>query len=1082
MHLSYITPLCQQSLTKNMAYGKENKRSLSFSILISCVTLSLLGLALATLLPIKLSPENASSKLEIAFTASDMSPRLIETSVTSKIEAICSRIEGVSEITSKSQRGKGSVTLTLDSRANLDRSRFETSVALRQIWGQLPASVSYPQVRMINSEGTTARPFIIYGINASNTADAIEKATNDIVIPEIGAIPGVAYCTVTGSTQEIWKIECADGTLSSLNLSHAHIEKSLREELKTNYLGNADLSGTMRQVIVEPFPKQDDTYSPNISWISMAGDSTQIAGSRLLKSHKEEESPNEIFRVNGRSMVYCLIYPEKSANQLRLSSEIDRGMGTALNRLPSGYHIDKIYDSAALISEELQTLLLRTGLTIVILLLFVAITTKSVKYALLVSISLFFNISIAFILYYALKIEIQLYTLAAITISLNIIIDNIIVMAEHMIRKNDRSVFTSILTASLTTIGALVIVFFLEEDVRITLEHFTIVIMVNLLVSLFVALFVIPALIEKMNIEPRPQRRGGSRNYVASYYVKLINWLLPHKLVCFVILIFLFGTPIFMLPKKIDGESWFANIYNSTIGSELYTYRIRPIVDAATGGALRLFAENVYYGEYQDNDNGEPVLSVLLTMPSEVDIFMTEETISELESHLASYEAVHQVQTSIYPQRAVVNVFFTKGLSKGAAVAIKENVTAYVQTLGAGTWHVSGVNEENFTNSVRQLSGSIKVRVAGYNYQTLEALVSVLQDSIMKYRRFQMPSISAEPVKWKEVKQEYQYASNRDAYLDCGITNAEVISVAHSHTSDDAVLGSIDGHKVVLQSSSSIPTEWELENHPFVVNGRDVKLGLTGKFALKNTPSEIVKKNQEYQLYLQVDYIGDESVGTDKIDDIISGMKKNLPMGFSVEREPSATPFKLRGSDWSLLLLAIGVIFFITSILFGNLRQSIGIILTIPISYIGLFLTFDIIGAKIDQGALAAFVLLSGLIVNMAIYIIDTMNELSVSYPERAKDKLFVQAFAIKGKSIFLTISSTVLGFCPFLFGINHESFWYTLALGTIGGLVVGFLGVVVFLPLFIIKRKKAQDRPPIHKNNSPNLIPMDGAVSHKFS
>ncbi len=78
---------------------------------------------------------------------------------------------------------------------------------------------------------------------------------------------------------------------------------------------------------------------------------------------------------------------------------------------------------------------------------------------LVITISLLANLAIAVIFYYLFRLEIQLYSLAGITISLNLIIDNIIVMSDHLIHKRNLKAFTAVLAATLTTIGALGIVF-----------------------------------------------------------------------------------------------------------------------------------------------------------------------------------------------------------------------------------------------------------------------------------------------------------------------------------------------------------------------------------------------------------------------------------------------------------------------------------------------------------------------------------------------------------------------------------------------------------------------------------------------
>ncbi|HCC85910.1 MAG TPA: multidrug efflux pump protein, partial [Porphyromonadaceae bacterium] len=156
--------------------------------------------------------------------------------------------------------------------------------------------------------------------------------------------------------------------------------------------------------------------------------------------------------------------------------------------LPPGYEIHSSYDATDYIRAELNKIYLRSGLTVLILTLFVLLITRNLRYLFLIIASLFVDLAIAVIFYYLFKLEIQLYSLAGITISLSLIIDNAIIMTDHFMHKGDRNAFMPILTATVTTIGALSMIFLLDERLRLNLQDFAAVVMINLMVSLFVAL------------------------------------------------------------------------------------------------------------------------------------------------------------------------------------------------------------------------------------------------------------------------------------------------------------------------------------------------------------------------------------------------------------------------------------------------------------------------------------------------------------------------------------------------------------------------------------------------------------------
>lgn len=115
---------------------------------------------------------------------------------------------------------------------------------------------------------------------------------------------------------------------------------------------------------------------------------------------------------------------------------------------------------------------MRTGVTVAILLLFVLLITFSPKYLFLIVTSLTVNMAIAVIFYYVFGLEMQLYSLAGITVSLNLVIDNTIVMSDHYLRCKNRKAFMSVLAATLTTMGSVGHHLLSGREVRLNLQDF----------------------------------------------------------------------------------------------------------------------------------------------------------------------------------------------------------------------------------------------------------------------------------------------------------------------------------------------------------------------------------------------------------------------------------------------------------------------------------------------------------------------------------------------------------------------------------------------------------------------------------
>ncbi len=103
---------------------------------------------------------------------------------------------------------------------------------------------------------------------------------------------------------------------------------------------------------------------------------------------------------------------------------------------------------------------------------------------------------------------------------------------------------------------------------------------------------------------------------------------------------------------------------------------------------------------------------------------------------------------------------------------------------------------------------------------------------------------------------------------------------------------------------------------------------------------------------------------------------------------------------------------------------------------------------------MASFILLSGITVNAVFYILNQYN-FYVSNERLSPKTAFIHALKDMLFPISLTILSTVLGFLPFVINGQKEIFWFALGIGTMGGILFSFLGLILLLPVLIIKKNK---------------------------
>lgn len=1077
------------------------KKASAFTLIVAFICVALVGLALIPLLPVKLNPSRTLPGFTVQFSMHGTSARVVEMEVTSKLEAMLARIKGIRNIYSTSGNGWGNITIELDKHAEPDAVRFEASTIIRQSWAGLPDGVSYPYIEMKRPDENASRPFMSFTLNAPSTPILIQQYAEEHVKTRLAQISGIYKIELSGATPMEWRLEYDSEQLRQLGVSLSDIQQAVGRHYQKEFLGTYDVESADggREWIRLALVPGNQAKGFEASAIQVKSTNGKIIRlDELVQVTRIEENPQSYYRINGLNSIYLSLTAEETANQLQLSKQIHREIAALQQVLPAGYEIHPSYDATEFIHEELDKIYLRTGLTVLILLLFVLLITLNPRYLFLIVVSLSVNLAIAVIFYYLFGLEMQLYSLAGITVSLNLILDNTIVMTDHILHRRNMKAFMSVLAATLTTMGALVIIFFLDEKIRLNLQDFAAVVIINLAVSLFVALFFVPAMIEKIGLKKRKRRstaqpiplcegvpvgrgrfslcsflRFSSLRYYSKrfmhrfpvyfsrFYMVLIRILCRWRVAVCVLLVLLFGLPVFLLPEKIESDSRMAEWYNKTLGSSTYKEKVKPIADKALGGSLRLFVQKVYEGSYFTR-NEEVVLYANANLPNGSTLEQMNELIKKMETYLSQFKEIKQFQTSVYSaRRASISVNFTKEhQNSGFPYTLKANIISKALQLGGGSWGVYGLQDQGFSNDVREGAGSFRVKMYGYNYDELYQWAERLKEKLLTHRRIKEVFVNSEFSWWKDDYQEFYFNLNKERMAQEDIGASEMFASIRPIYGKNMEIGSVltdNGvEKIKLSSRQSHEYDvWAMQFFPYGTGGKQYKLSELATVEKGQMPQQVAKENQQYRLCLQYEYIGSSEQGNKILKRDLEEFNAGLPMGYSAESDSASWSWgKKENKQYLLLLVVIAIIFFTTSVLFNSLKQPLAIIFVIPVSYIGVFLTFYWFKLNFDQGGFAAFVLLCGITVNASIYVLNEYNAIRRRLPRISPLRAYVKAWNAKVVPIFLTIVSTILGFIPFMVGTDKEAFWFPLAAGTIGGLVMSVIGVFIFLPAFTLKRK----------------------------
>jgi multidrug efflux pump subunit AcrB len=1010
------------------------------------VFLSLIGLAVVSRFSIDLQPNYSLPTLTISFTLPDASPETVEQEATAPLENVLSQITNIKKIYSVSGYNQGTIEITFDKQADIDFKKFEITSLVRQIYPKLNPKISYPQLEQRARQTEGKKVLLLYRINAKVAPYQIKKTTNDLFISELAQLKGIKEVQVTGAEDLQISIDYDQNKLRQFGVSPDIILRQISQTFASSFPGQIKLA-TGQRLALKVENKFYDLKQLGEVQIPTANEYVKL--SYLAKIYVEETAPNQYFRINGLNSVTLGIYADNEINRIATASQTKDKIEELKQHLPNGFELQLDYDDTEFLQKEMNKNYLRSGLALTILLGFILVAYRKWQHLVILSTGILTTLCLTALSAYLLGISIHLYTIAGITISFGMMVDNAIVMLDQLDRKNNRGVFKAILGATLTTVMALLLVLLLPEEDRQNLTEFSLIVALALGCSIFAATFFVPAAYRLLFGKAASVRKkysiGSLRKQVLifSYYFKSISFAARYKKTMALLLVLSFGIPVFMLPPKWEGQEW----YNRTIGSDLYQDKVRPYSDKFLGGALRLFVRNVYERSgYRDPEKTR--LYVNATLPYGNTLEDMNRVIMGMENYLQTVTGIDKFISAVYTgQQGSIIILFEEEQEKGALpYQLKSRLIARSLDWGGVEWNIYGVGQ-GFSNSMGESLPNFKVQLKGYNYAELERQAQQLADELLKHKRIQKVNTN-ERLNWNEKSAE-QLVLHISAAQQNGlpITTASVAASlkekANSRTPSFQLTLQQKEMPVYLRASDgdSFSTFAIMEDY-LSADSTHYRLASTATLNKERTTNAIHKEDRQYIRMVGFDYYGSPLFGNKYLDEVLARQKPLMPAGYKAEKISWFFSWEKAKRKYGLLALLMAGIYVIGTILFESFKQPFYIVLAIPISFIGLFLSFAVFDFYFDQGGYAAFILLGGLVVNSVVFILNDFNQL-----KRKTNRAFMKVVAAKMKPIMLTVLSTCLGLLPFLIGGDNEVFWFALAVGTIGGLAVSLSFITFILP-----------------------------------
>lgn len=682
-----------------------------------------------------------------------------------------------------------------------------------------------------------------------------------------------------------------------------------------------------------------------------------------------------------------------------------------------GIYIDMIVNSV------MQNMIWGALLAILVLLLFL----KDIKPTIVIACSIPLSVVAAVVLMYFTGITLNIISMSGLMLGIGMLVDNSIVVIENIYRlrgegysikkaavEGSKQVTGAIIASTLTTVSVYAPIIFTEGITRQLFVDLALTIAYTLVASLVVALTFVPAM-SSVTLRRTKEIRHPWFDAMKEWYGRTLAWCLRFKPVVLIVAVVLLVASAALSVSKglnfmdMDMETNQISVSVSAKEGEKLTFqelteasdqvmkRISDIKGIDTIGAM---AGGNSTSSLMGGGNDSVSMYILLDEDADVKVSDVTDTIIEKTKDL-------DCEVSTNTSSMDYSSYFGSGLS----VRIKGNDIETLQKLAGEVADV-----------MKDTKGTIDID-DGMEDSEPQLTISVDKKKAAKYGL--------------TVAQVYQLVSAK---------------MADSQTAT-TITTDIKDYKVYVQTEEQADTKLsDIKDMTFSYtnkNGKEKEIPLTKICEMKETSTLSTISRDAQTRYITVSCGVDEdhnvTLVSNKLQKAID--KLDIPDGYKVEMTGEDETINESMKQLVLMLvLAVIFIYLIMVVQFQSLLSPFIIMFSIPLAFTGGFIALLLTGQEINVLAMLGFIMLSGLIVNNGIVLIDYINQ--ARRAGASKKEAIIESGKTRVRPILMTVLTTVLAMLTTALGIGDGSdMMRPMAITLIGGLVYGTILTLIVIP-----------------------------------
>jgi len=1050
------------------------------TVWMATLAIILFGLVGLSRLAVNLLPELSYPTLTIRTHYIGAAPKEIEQLVSKPIEEAVGVVKGLRKISSVSKSGQSDVLLEFEWDVSMDITSLEVREKLDLI--SLPLDVAKPLILKFNP---SLDPIVRLGLqlksDESNAPQSDAQLTAMRTFGEydlkrqLESLTGVASVKLGGGLEQQYHIIIDQHKLGQLNLSAERISNIIARE-NINVSAGKLIEGNT-QYLVRTLNQFTELAQIGDLIVYQQGDTTiylkDVAS--VQDAYKER---TDVTRINAYEAVELAIYKEGDANTVAVATQIKDKLSALKELSGDKYKIDIIYDQSTFISHAISEVKSAAVIGGLLAMLVLYLFLRSIVPTLIISLSIPVSVIATFNLMYANDISLNIMSLGGIALATGLLVDNAIVVLENIsrykeqglsviesARRGTKEVTGAIVTSTLTTLAVFIPLIFVEGIAGQLFFDQAMTVTFALLASLLVALTLIPMLASRqaspasssidtaqVDALPLTKTQRVSRILTWPFRVLLIGSIM---LLSRALLVIFHGATrvLAILLKPITGAfnrgfNTLASLFSTVLNKAIHKPILTLLITLAFASSSLYVAPRLGVELLPALTQGEFYLE--LELPPGSPLAQTDKAINQIALQLITDKRIKSTY-SLTGSGSLMTSNASKGGEHQARLQVilfdandEPEVMDDVRRIAT---NVVGVSSQLARPELFTLSKPMSIELASYDLTALKRYSELLAVSMERQDQF-VDVLNSLRVGQPELTISFDQAK----IAKLGLLTADIArlisvkiggNIASKYTMYDRKIDILVRSDLSQRDSIS-------DLKALIVNPQSefpISLDSIATVTQQMGPAQINRINQQRVAVLSANIgSGDQqssiSIAQELIDQL--DLPLNVTATFGGQSEEMAQSFD------SMLLalgLAIFLVYLVMASQFESLLHPLLILFSVPIAGAGSIFGLYLTGTHISVIVFIGLIMLSGIVVNNAIVLIDRINQLR----QQGMDKVsaIIQAAHSRLRPIVMTTLTTTLGLLPLAIGIGEGSeLRAPMAITVISGLVISTLLTLIVIPI----------------------------------